>query len=88
MSIDEFLRFKDLQRLNVVKSWPQLRYMQDQYGFPEGKLLGANTRAWPSSEVKEWLDSRPTASSLIKQRAEKSVLAKRAKQKAGADATI
>ena len=50
MPIDELLRFKDLQRLNVVKSWPQLRYMQRHYGFPEGILLGENTRAWAACQ--------------------------------------
>jgi hypothetical protein len=46
MPIDELLRFKDLRRLGVVSSWPQLRYMQENYGFPTGLLLGANSRAW------------------------------------------
>jgi predicted DNA-binding transcriptional regulator AlpA len=79
MPIDELLRFKDLQRLNVAKSWPQLRYMQKHYGFPAGILLGANTRAWSAHEVKEWLEVRPTKSSLISERAERSVQARRAK---------
>jgi predicted DNA-binding transcriptional regulator AlpA len=79
MPIDELLRFKDLQRLNVAKSWPQLRHMQKYYGFPIGILLGANTRAWPTSKVKEWLEARPTESSLIRERAQSSVRAKRAK---------
>jgi predicted DNA-binding transcriptional regulator AlpA len=79
MPIDELLRFKDLQRLNVAKSWPQLRYMQKHYGFPAGILLGANTRAWSAREVKEWLEVRPTKSSLIRERAERSVQARRAK---------
>jgi predicted DNA-binding transcriptional regulator AlpA len=79
MPIDELLRFKDLQRLNVVKSWPQLRYMQRHYGFPEGILLGENTRAWTSSKVQEWLEARPTVSTLIRDRAEKSVRARSAR---------
>jgi predicted DNA-binding transcriptional regulator AlpA len=81
MPIDELLRFKDLQRLNVAKSWPQLRHMQKRYGFPAGILLGSNTRAWHAQKVKEWLEARPTESSLIRERAERSVRAKRAKQR-------
>jgi predicted DNA-binding transcriptional regulator AlpA len=79
MPVDELLRFKDLQRHNVAKSWPQLRYMQKHYGFPVGILLGANTRAWSVQEVKKWLETRPTDSLLIRERAESSVRAKRGK---------
>jgi predicted DNA-binding transcriptional regulator AlpA len=82
MPVDQLLRFRDLQRLNVAKSWPQLRYMQKHYGFPAGILLGSNTRAWQAHKVKEWLEARPTESSLIRERAERSVQAKRARQAA------
>ena len=79
MPIDELVRFKDLQRLNVAKSWAQLRHMQKHYAFPAGILLGPNTRAWSASEVKEWLASRPTeVSQQAKVRAARSIEARRA----------
>jgi predicted DNA-binding transcriptional regulator AlpA len=82
MPIDELLRFKDLRRLGVVSSWPQLRYMQENYGFPTGLLLGANSRAWRASEVTQWLGSRPTGPSAhVIERVEKS---KRARKEAAA----
>ena len=58
--LEELLRFKDLQRLGVVNSWPQLRYMQQNYNFPSGLLLGVNSRAWRASDIKQWLDACPT----------------------------
>jgi predicted DNA-binding transcriptional regulator AlpA len=74
----ELLRFKDLRRLGVVSSWPQLKYMQEKYGFPSGFLLGANTRAWRVADVESWLAERPTEPSpRAMERAEKS---KRARQ--------
>jgi len=30
------------------------------HGFPPGRLLGPNTRAWTEPEVAEWIDIRPT----------------------------
>ena len=75
----ELLRFKDLRRLGVVSSWPQLRYMQENYGFPSGLLLGSNTRAWRVAEVEAWLANRPIEPSThVMERAEKSMRARRA----------
>jgi hypothetical protein len=74
----ELLRFKDLRRLGVVSSWPQLRYMQENYGFPTGLLLGANTRAWRVTEVAAWLADRPTEPSrAVVDRAQKSIHARK-----------
>lgn len=55
------LRFRDLKERQIVLSWPQLRRMVRDYGFPAGLLLGPNTRAWPEEEVEQWLACRPTA---------------------------
>jgi predicted DNA-binding transcriptional regulator AlpA len=74
----ELLRFKDLRRLGVVSSWPQLKYMMESYGFPRGFLLGANTRAWRAAEIEKWLADRPTEPSPhVMDRAERSVRARR-----------
>jgi predicted DNA-binding transcriptional regulator AlpA len=75
----ELLRFKDLRRLGVVSSWPQLRNMQKAYGFPSGLLLGANSRAWRVAEVEAWLANRPTEpSAQVMERVEKSMRARQA----------
>lgn len=55
------LRFRDLKERQIVQSWPQLRRMVREYGFPPGMLLGPNTRAWSEQVVEDWLADRPTA---------------------------
>jgi len=55
------LRFPDLKERQIVSSWPQLRRMVRDYGFPAGILLGPNSRAWREEDIEEWLASRPTA---------------------------
>jgi hypothetical protein len=60
-ALDTWLSFRDLQRAGIVKNWPTLLAWQrnPQIGFPPGKLLGANSRRWPKSEIDGWLESRP-----------------------------
>jgi predicted DNA-binding transcriptional regulator AlpA len=61
MPIPAFIRFRDLQGRQIVASWPQLgRLIRDQ-GFPRGRMLGVNTRAWTEEEIADWLASRPDA---------------------------
>jgi predicted DNA-binding transcriptional regulator AlpA len=77
--LEDLLRFKDLQRLGIVSSWPQLRYMQQNYSFPSGLVLGANSRAWRVSDVEQWLLNCPTESPPnVMKRAAKSVSARQA----------
>jgi predicted DNA-binding transcriptional regulator AlpA len=58
--IDKFLRFRDLQERGVIKNRVTLHNRIKHQGFPEGRKIGPNTRAWTESEVAEWLASRPT----------------------------
>jgi len=53
------LRFKQLQQRNIVKNRPQLKRLQEKHGFPKGKLVSPNIRAWTEDEVYEWYQSRP-----------------------------
>jgi predicted DNA-binding transcriptional regulator AlpA len=57
----KFLRFRDLQEAGIVASWPMLARRIERDGFPPGRKLGPNSRAWTEQEVRAWLDSRPTA---------------------------
>lgn len=81
MSLPTFVRFKDLHDAGIVSSWNSLREMQERYGFPLGKMLGASIRGWDVSEIKDWLASRPTETPprLIK-RLENSVIARQARR--------
>jgi predicted DNA-binding transcriptional regulator AlpA len=54
-----WLRFAQLQQRGIVKSWPQLKRLQEKYGFPKGRMISPNVRAWPEDEVDEYLASRP-----------------------------
>jgi predicted DNA-binding transcriptional regulator AlpA len=53
------LRFPNLKQKNIVKSWPQLKRLQDRYNFPKGRMIGPNTRAWTDQEIDEWVASCP-----------------------------
>ena len=57
----KFLRFADLKQAGIVNSWPMLKRRIERDGFPPGRMLGPNTRAWDEAEVERWLASRPTA---------------------------
>jgi predicted DNA-binding transcriptional regulator AlpA len=55
-----FLRFKDLKARGIVGNWPTLlRWIKDE-GFPPGRYLAPNTRAWSEAEIEAWLAARPS----------------------------
>ncbi|WP_373503647.1 helix-turn-helix transcriptional regulator [Aestuariivirga sp.] len=58
--VTQFLRFKDLKARGIVASWPSLRYKIDHNGFPPGRYIGPNSRAWTVEEVQAWIDALPT----------------------------
>jgi len=60
MAIDKLLRYSDLKAAGVVNNRVTLARLIKSQGFPPGKLLGPNTRAWPENEIDRWLASRPT----------------------------
>ena len=55
------LRFADLRERGIVANWVTLRNWIAREGFPPGRKLGPNTRAWTEDEVAAWLNSRPAA---------------------------
>jgi hypothetical protein len=54
------LYFADLRARRIVKNYTTLNRWIKEQGFPAGRLLGPNTRAWVESEVDAWIASRPT----------------------------
>jgi hypothetical protein len=56
---DIFLRFADLRARGIVANWPSLQNRIRKNGFPPGRLIGPNARAWSETEVAEWIASRP-----------------------------
>jgi hypothetical protein len=59
--MSHWLRFRDLKDRGIINSWPILRRRIERDGFPPGRMLGPNTRAWSEAEVEAWIKSRPTA---------------------------
>jgi predicted DNA-binding transcriptional regulator AlpA len=58
-TLTHFFRFNDLVQANIVKSWTQLFRLIENQGFPPGRMLSPNVRAWTHQEVEDWLASRP-----------------------------
>lgn len=52
------MRFADLKESNIVTSWPQLRRLVDDHGFPPGYLLSPAVRVWDADTVEAWIDER------------------------------
>ena len=60
-----FVRFRELKERGICDSWRTLRRWIAQSGFPPGRLLGMNSRAWTEAEVEAWLAARPTAAKPV-----------------------
>jgi predicted DNA-binding transcriptional regulator AlpA len=56
----KFIRFPDLVAKGVVNSRMTLKRLIDTHGFPPGKLITPNARAWSEAEVDAWVNDRPT----------------------------
>jgi predicted DNA-binding transcriptional regulator AlpA len=56
----QFLRYRDLVDRGIVRNRVTLKNWIRNLGFPAGRLIGPNSRAWSESEVEAWLDSRPS----------------------------
>jgi Prophage CP4-57 regulatory protein (AlpA) len=53
------VRFRYLQEQGIIRDRMALARSIERYNFPRPVALGANTLAWPLSEVEAWLKSRP-----------------------------
>jgi hypothetical protein len=64
-----YLRFRDLRARGIVNNWNTLQEWISKRGFPKGRLLGPNARAWAEDEVEAWIATRPTAPKPISKKA-------------------
>jgi predicted DNA-binding transcriptional regulator AlpA len=55
------LRFRDLRSRGVVLNRVTLANRIKNDGFPPGRMLGPNERAWTDQEIDDWIASRPVA---------------------------
>ena len=60
------LRFRDIKGQGIADSWPQLKNLIDNYGFPPGRLTSPQIRTWTEDEIAEWYASRPTGPGVVK----------------------
>jgi hypothetical protein len=81
-ALPQLFRFADLKRLGFVDSYAQLRRMQQQYGFPLGRMISPNIRTWEANEVADWYANRPSELKPI------SPTARRPRREAAATATV
>ena len=78
------LRFRDLKVRGIVANWPSLKRRILLDGFPPGRMIGENTRAWTETEVDAWIASRPIAGPKPRGAAKAKARAKAAQTAAGA----
>jgi len=78
----KLLRFRDLQARGVINSWPMLKRRIERDGFPRGRMIGPNSRAWSEDEVERWLKSRPVAGPALRGAAKTRARAKACKSAA------
>src|SRR5688572_27024539 len=52
-------RFGDLKSRGIVNNWPTLYRWIEQQGFPPGRLIGPNSRAWNPQDVLSWIEAQP-----------------------------
>jgi predicted DNA-binding transcriptional regulator AlpA len=57
----QLLRFYDLRARKIVNNRASLRNRIERDGFPAGRMIGRNARAWTEPEVDDWVMSRPSA---------------------------
>ena len=58
------VRFADLKARKIVNNRATLANWISSEGFPPGRMLGPNTRAWTEQEINDWLAARPLGADL------------------------
>lgn len=53
------IRYNDLVAKGVVNSRMTLKRLIDTQGFPTGRLITPNSRAWDEEDVDAWIAERP-----------------------------
>lgn len=53
-ALPKYLRFNDLREMGIVNNWTTLCRWIKQGHFPQGRMIGPNSRAWTDAEVEEW----------------------------------
>jgi predicted DNA-binding transcriptional regulator AlpA len=57
----KYLRYANLAERGLVKNRATLKNLIDKCGFPPGRLIGPNTRAWTEDEIDAYVAGCPVA---------------------------
>lgn len=57
----KFLHFKNLRDRRIVNNRATLGRWIKKHGFPQGTLIGPNTRVWTEEEIADWFAERGRA---------------------------
>jgi predicted DNA-binding transcriptional regulator AlpA len=63
------LRYRDLVARGLFNSRMTMWRAIEQQGFPPGRLVTPNSRAWTEVEVDQWVASRPSGKKPVRQKA-------------------
>ncbi len=63
--LTKLVRFKDLKAAGIVNNWVTLRHYIADCGFPPGIRISYNVRAWPLSQIENWLAIRSADTTKI-----------------------
>jgi predicted DNA-binding transcriptional regulator AlpA len=55
------VRFRHIRAAGIADSYTALDRLVRDHGFPVGRLISPNVRAWTVEEIEGWLATRPTA---------------------------
>jgi predicted DNA-binding transcriptional regulator AlpA len=80
-----WVRIGDLKAAGIAASWTQLYRLIRDEGFPRGKLIGRNTRAWDVQEIETWIDGRPDFDKAKQEHSREARAKRNAKREARAD---
>lgn len=61
----KMLRFQDLKARGILSNRMTLKRWIDHHGFPCGRMIGPNSRAWTEEEVDAWLAERPSGRKVV-----------------------
>jgi len=62
------LRYRDLVARGLFNSRMTTWRAIEQQGFPPGRLVTPNSRAWTEVEVDQWVASRPSGKKPVRQK--------------------
>jgi hypothetical protein len=64
--VPTYLRYQDLVARGILRNRATLANWIEKCGFPKGRMIGPNSRAWTEEEIDAWLSSRSSENTTQK----------------------